>query len=1443
MNNQRYSNSDISTPQRRRVGWWDNAKDIESAKAQVKTLMRKSAHASSFDVDDAAIDSVAREIRSRENNQKGGSGMLPNMQVESIDISTPTARKMKVGGDPENSGDDASLENHSLSLKHQKEPHNSPIPPRQPNPSVHPDPLRAATTAKSRSATLSKPHRPNSSRNVRNLLMDATWDDRDHLPLTNADAPQTHHSPQTQVLMNENQSTSIAEKVAESNAPYGDGRPAQLEEINNVHRQFSQRIAHSDGATQRKTPTAHVALDAPLQNRQSAASKGDDSILSEPHMAAEVEAGENGVPLQSSEETFVGSVALAAEAGSTENITKIRSTEKGGQMKVADENGQPEKPTHHEEKNPADEVWTVHSRDRTPTAMEASTSHEVGEVDKHEQNDDEECFVVQKTPKLNRLRRDDEVVEDAANKDFHGPYTTESRAEKSFEVEGGRSREKHHRRENSEKHKSRKNSRKRSAGSTLTKEVVDFDQTDVPEQPSGTTAAAIPIIASKSEKRDSPPSAQPATSHIQIQPHPTQNRRTTPETALNVPAETRFRLAVFAMMKFCHEHEQMRTICDKISAYTEDIGQGSPGEGFGDDGDFCGWAKRCKNYFELRRAMERREFERALDVVSRQQEDIQKRYTNIHSTGKESGAANTSSKTAIGALLLAFDDLKYVLSKYLFIHSIQMNQADRARKVIERRLRPFLRAESRKKRATSGEVDESGKTGEKEQKECGSSRDRWFAYDIQMLTSLLDIFDTDSNIPKPESHPPQWYIAWDWDRETSVFWASADRLALQRRKAKLSNDGGAAKGDSTVLKDNDTGAIPFYAHALVDCFYPELSATGGQAGAEQFQSDIIKNATSSLMLTLPVLDAMTMEDAVLHWFLMKKDPIEQEEASKTPLAPAHVSQSDFNTSVPVGGISNRSAAASGGGNRFMDGTVTFGGMGGLLGSDVSADQDLSTRKGGKPPSPKPLGRVEKSKPGTVVSTSIKGKDRARSKTRPERQRRHAENSETSSVSKPQLQPHPPPAKRSAAHSSNPSAGGTSVSGGGGGGSTVGTSSTASSSGAYAGAYGMAELDKHMPPSSHEVESADFALSSVCGPVLGYVRTLDVTDVPETGQIIAATAGGEDRASSHISIWDVRLGTLLSQLDNGTHKPVVTLTFHPIQKSTRGWLLSSDMEFDVKLWDWRKRECLRVWRKHHSRILYRVAFVPGLSGRAASCSADQTLKFWDIDTDPPANTSTSLPSNTFNSRPPIITQQQSYVLGSVHANEPFTSFVFCHGGGSDVDDDGGLAPQKRGASSSLAGVGYGVGGESGAQILIAALAYSIRIYKMRTLTLLHTIPLKDLKLNDNQLRLIDLSSQMVLRVYSARQISPGTRIEGHFSPCGTFVYAGTWDIRAFASSAGGIISGTSSISRRLSSRRESIIHSLTKDDTVTTSIPTNPNLTTSAATTTLRGGRGSGVEAT
>lgn len=74
---------------------------------------------------------------------------------------------------------------------------------------------------------------------------------------------------------------------------------------------------------------------------------------------------------------------------------------------------------------------------------------------------------------------------------------------------------------------------------------------------------------------------------------------------------------------------------------------------------------------------------------------------------------------------------------------------------------------------------------------------------------------------------------------------------------------------------------------------------------------------------------------------------------------------------------------------------------------------------------------------------------------------------------------------------------------------------------------------------------------------------------------------------------------------------------------------------------------------------------------ASCSADQTLKLWDFNQDSQTN--------------------------SIHANEPITSFVFT--GSHDPPT----------------------------QLLCISLSFSIRIYKVRTLQLIQTITLNELKI--------------------------------------------------------------------------------------------------------------------
>ncbi|KAJ3254020.1 protein with putative role during mitosis [Boothiomyces macroporosus] len=265
-------------------------------------------------------------------------------------------------------------------------------------------------------------------------------------------------------------------------------------------------------------------------------------------------------------------------------------------------------------------------------------------------------------------------------------------------------------------------------------------------------------------------------------------------------------------------------------------------------------------------------------------------------------------------------------------------------------------------------------------------------------------------------------------------------------------------------------------------------------------------------------------------------------------------------------------------------------------------------------------------------------------------------------------------------------------------------------------FGMDQL----PPLSYEQENTSFAISKACGPSPTPFRVMDVKTVGDTGQIIAATAGSDKT----IIIWDVGENTILNTLQNNTVKPIVCLNFHP---SFDELLVSADMEFDVKLWNWKEGNVIRWWKKHHTRIINQIGYIPGDDTRAISCSGDQSLKIWNIHSDR---------SNR----------------SGVHANEPISSFVFC-GAPSD--------PLQ--------------------QKLIVSLSYSLRIYKLRTLQLLHTISLDDIKLtkcpvfhmeshpqfdnyilisSDHQLRLFDLTTEAC------------ARLKGHFSPQGTFVYSGT-----------------------------------------------------------------------
>ena len=209
---------------------------------------------------------------------------------------------------------------------------------------------------------------------------------------------------------------------------------------------------------------------------------------------------------------------------------------------------------------------------------------------------------------------------------------------------------------------------------------------------------------------------------------------------------------------------------------------------------------------------------------------------------------------------------------------------------------------------------------------------------------------------------------------------------------------------------------------------------------------------------------------------------------------------------------------------------------------------------------------------------------------------------------------------------------------------------------------------------------------------------------------------------------------------------------------------------------------------HSRIIHRVAFVPDCTDRAVTCSGDQSIKFfWLTDLNADNDSEKSVVPRRKSLEQTQKARDGERRVQSVHANEPFTSFTFC--------------------------------GDSAAQTLVAAMSFALRIYKMRTMSLMHTIHLKDLKSkyvflqflsrygslilcisktpitainshpdydnyalisSDNRITLFDLATENTLRTYTTREILPNTRIEGLFSPCGNFVYCGSADIKTLSS---------------------------------------------------------------
>jgi hypothetical protein len=293
---------------------------------------------------------------------------------------------------------------------------------------------------------------------------------------------------------------------------------------------------------------------------------------------------------------------------------------------------------------------------------------------------------------------------------------------------------------------------------------------------------------------------------------------------------------------------------------------------------------------------------------------------------------------------------------------------------------------------------------------------------------------------------------------------------------------------------------------------------------------------------------------------------------------------------------------------------------------------------------------------------------------------------------------------------------------------------------------------------------NFAFDGFIGPYTGGIRAMDVQYTPKKdgcgniidgvfGQLVVAVAIDSMQGHS-ISIWDVHtktcLATMLNTNSSGNTKAVEMIKFHPHLPNI---FLTSDQDFDVKLWDWAQGsvdtngnyhiEPVRVWKKFHKRIIHKMDFLPNNPMYAISCSSDNTIQIWNInDTD----------KNN---------------VKRIVSNNPISAFTFANNN----------------------------------QYLVVASMYSLRVYETENWKLINTIELEDLKsskmtinsmethvTNDNLLLLscasnvilYDLASTSGVRVFDSPYISPDQKIEGHFSPYGQYVYSGSIIPKYFAS---------------------------------------------------------------
>jgi hypothetical protein len=96
----------------------------------------------------------------------------------------------------------------------------------------------------------------------------------------------------------------------------------------------------------------------------------------------------------------------------------------------------------------------------------------------------------------------------------------------------------------------------------------------------------------------------------------------------------------------------------------------------------------------------------------------------------------------------AFDDLMYVLGKYLFIHLAQQGSHVRAQETLFGDLKSHVERELGR----------------------GGGRAQWFSEDFRMLQELLVPMNHYHSLSSAAKNP---YLTWDWDREISTFWKSA----------------------------------------------------------------------------------------------------------------------------------------------------------------------------------------------------------------------------------------------------------------------------------------------------------------------------------------------------------------------------------------------------------------------------------------------------------------------------------------------------------------------------------------------------------------------------------------------------------------------------------------------------------------------------------------------